>query len=36
MEPGIILDALPWPRLLQNPFCLSDFLARNAGGTAVV
>lgn len=36
VELGIILDALPWPQLLQNPFCLSGFLARKASGTAVV
>lgn len=36
MELDIILDALPWPQLLQNPFCLSGFLAGKVSGTAVV
>lgn len=36
VELGIILDAYPWPQLLQNPFCLSVFLAGNVSGTAVV
>lgn len=36
VELGIILGALPWPQLLQNPFCLSVFLAGNESSTAVV